>query len=212
MVRYALESFDLSAFEAVGILRRPDILRCVPKRQAEFFFGRLVAQLALRNLGYETLEVPSGAHGQPIWPVGIVGSITHSVGYAVALVLRRGPVVAVGIDVEGVVTGTALQALLNTVINSEELRSLQSLQGALTLPTLVTLAFSAKESFFKASFERVGRYFDFSAVQVRKIDLAHARLELFVREPLANSLAPGTTRVVTFGFLDACTLYTTCIW
>ncbi len=212
VIRYALERFDLSAFEATGITLRPDILRSVPKRQAEFLFGRLAARQALLSLGCETIEVPSGAHRQPLWPFGMAGSITHSMGYAAAMVARLGPITAVGVDIEGIVKDAELHALLRTVINSEELRTLQSLMGGLALPTLVTLAFSAKEAFFKASFETVGRYFDFSAVRVSSINLASMTLELCVQEQLHTELSPGTTRQVMFGFLDACTLYTTCIW
>lgn len=213
LIRYSVERFDLSAFEVAGVVRRQDVLRSVPKRQSEFLFGRLAARLALQKLGSETLEVPSGDYRQPIWPSGIVGSITHSAGYAAALVLRRGPVSAVGIDIERVPEEAVHQALLSSVIDSEELRTLKSLtDGELALPTLATLAFSAKEAFFKASFGMVGRYFDFSAVRVLSVDLATSTMELCVNEPLGEEFAPGTVHLVTFGFLDAHTLYTACIW
>lgn len=194
-------------------MRRQDVVRSVPKRQAEFLFGRLAARLALQKLGSETLDVPSGDYRQPLWPTGIVGSITHSAGYAAALVLRRGLVSAVGIDIERVPEEAVHQALLSRVIDSEELRTLKSLLDCeLTQPTLVTLAFSAKEAFFKASFGVVGRYFDFSAVRVLSVDLVASTLELYVNEPLGEELAPGTVHSITFGFLDADTLYTACIW
>ena len=55
-------------------------------RQWEFTAGRLCAVQAIRGLGGSETEIPVGERGEPIWPKGFVGSITHTQGYAAAAV------------------------------------------------------------------------------------------------------------------------------
>ena len=69
-------------------------------RQWEFTAGRLCAVQAIRGLGGSETEIPVGERGEPIWPKGFVGSITHTQGYAAAAVALRSEVITVGIDAE----------------------------------------------------------------------------------------------------------------
>jgi 4'-phosphopantetheinyl transferase EntD len=212
LVRYVLADFDPAAFDAWGIPCPQEIRRSVPKRQAEFLFGRLAARQTLRQLGTKVVEIGTGSHRQPLWPPGIMGSISHSRGYAAALALPQARYAGVGLDIEGIAESSALEALLSTVIDESELHRLQAITPSCPLPKLVTLVFSAKESFFKAAFAQVARYFDFQAVQVCEVDLAASRLVLEVREPLAGDLMPGAIRAARFGFLEADTVFTMCLW
>src|SRR5688572_29707947 len=56
----------------------------VPKRQAEFRAGRYCAMTALTALDarFAGCEVGRADSGAPVWPAGIVGSISHSDGMA----------------------------------------------------------------------------------------------------------------------------------
>lgn len=212
LIHYVSDDFDPAVFKANGITCPPSILRSVPRRQAEYFFGRLAAREALRAIGATTLDVHTGHHRQPVWPAGLIGSITHSQDHAAALVLERGPLTATGIDVEGVSDGLSLESLVKTAIDADELAFLRRFEPELDPATLVTLAFSAKESFFKAAYEDVGRYFDFTAVKLTSLDIARGRLTLEVRELLSAALVPGVVRGLSFGFLDTGILYTACLW
>jgi len=212
LIHYASDDFDPVAFEATGISRPPEIHRSVPRRQAEYLHGRRAARHALQVLGVPVQDVPTGAHRQPIWPDGVAGSITHSRNYAAAGAVRLGPLQTIGIDVEGVADGSSLQALLKTAIDDAELKLLRQIAPALGLAALVTLVFSAKESFFKAAYAEVGRYFDFTAVKVIAVDVGHWYLTLEVREPLSAALVPGVVRRAGFGFLAEEILYTACLW
>jgi hypothetical protein len=58
----------------------------VPKRQAEFVAGRICAREALTGWGHDNVVVGIGAHREPIWPQGLLGSITHCADYAAAVV------------------------------------------------------------------------------------------------------------------------------
>src|SRR5690606_34549288 len=57
---------------------------------------------------------------------------------------------------------------------------------------LFTIAFSVKESFFKAAFAEVGRYFDFSSVSITRINQKKQLISIRVNERLSKNLTVGT--------------------
>ena len=70
------------------------VSRAVRKRRLEFDTVRHCARQALGELGYSPAPLLKGEWGEPQWPKGIVGSMTHCQGYraaAVALVGMRRP-------------------------------------------------------------------------------------------------------------------------
>ena len=78
----------------------PLIAKSVPKRRNEFIAVRHCARIALAELGLPATAILKGDKGEPCWPEGIVGSLTHCEGYRGAVVARRGDVRSVGIDAE----------------------------------------------------------------------------------------------------------------
>jgi 4'-phosphopantetheinyl transferase EntD len=70
----------------------------VEKRRREFITGRACARGALAQLGMDPVAIPSGERGEPCWPAGIVGSITHCAGYRACALARVGVIAALGID------------------------------------------------------------------------------------------------------------------
>lgn len=51
--------------------------------------GRLCAQEAVQSLTGQCAAILTGPARQPVWPDGIIGSITHTKGYAAAIAARR---------------------------------------------------------------------------------------------------------------------------
>ncbi len=78
----------------------PLIVRAVAKRRNEFVTVRHCARVALGDLGVAPAPILKGDKGEPCWPDGVVGSLTHCAGFRGAAVARRGLVRAVGIDAE----------------------------------------------------------------------------------------------------------------
>lgn len=76
------------------------VARAVPARQREFATGRACARAALAQIGQPAGPLIRGAEGEPMWPSGVVGSITHCVRYRAAAVARRRDILALGIDAE----------------------------------------------------------------------------------------------------------------
>jgi 4'-phosphopantetheinyl transferase EntD len=74
-------------------------------RTQEFLAGRFHARLALSELGILNTAIPKCQRsGRPIWPEGIVGSITHSstaaVSHVAAAVAKSSDLTYLGIDAE----------------------------------------------------------------------------------------------------------------
>src|SRR5688572_20289209 len=67
-------------------------------RLADFVAGRQACRAAQLRLGLLPRPVLIGRKGEPCWPSGIAGSITHSAGMAGAVVVRVSERCAVGID------------------------------------------------------------------------------------------------------------------
>ncbi|MCS4511910.1 4'-phosphopantetheinyl transferase family protein [Xylophilus ampelinus] len=185
--------FEQSAFAAAGIPCPASVARSVRKRQAEFFFGRLVARAALCDCGAPIVDVPIGNAGEPVWPEHFVGSISHTNAVAVAVVGEQAYHVGLGIDIERVVSPESEIALRAIAINPDELDFLRSVDGPLELRELVTLVFSAKESLYKGAFSTVQRFFDFHAARVSAIDVACGVVTLTLEEDL-NVLFPRKRR------------------
>ncbi|OBG38676.1 4'-phosphopantetheinyl transferase [Mycolicibacter heraklionensis] len=76
------------------------VARSVAKRRNEFITARYCARLALEELGQPPVPILKGDKGEPTWPAGVVGSLTHCAGFRGAVVGRSGDVRSVGIDAE----------------------------------------------------------------------------------------------------------------
>jgi len=137
--------------------------RTVPSRRLEFALGRTAARRALVGLGMEPAPILRGASGEPLWPEGIVGSITHAAGRALAAVARREDSGGIGLDLEH--RSRFFPKLGASVAFGQERQRLEGLPPDRGIPATLEI-FSAKESIFKAFFPRVGRFFGFEAALI----------------------------------------------
>jgi 4'-phosphopantetheinyl transferase EntD len=133
----------------------------------------MYAKRALSMIGVNGVELPKGAGGKPIWPEGVVGSITHArsgpEGHIAVAVGRNQDVRAVGIDVE---YDDFLQPQVWPHILTQ-----RELSGVLDLPVVdraseVISRWCIKEAMVKA----IGRPFNPSDVEVDRISQKNERL------------------------------------
>src|SRR5689334_7800046 len=61
-------------------------LRACERKQADWIAGRAAARLALEQLGAEDPAILRGDAGEPLWPDGFSGSITHCYPWSIAVV------------------------------------------------------------------------------------------------------------------------------
>jgi enterobactin synthetase component D / holo-[acyl-carrier protein] synthase len=134
----------------------PLIARSVAKRRHEFITARHCARLALRQLGEQPVPIGKGEKGEPRWPDGIVGSLTHTQGFRAAVVGRQTAVRSVGIDAEP--HDVLPDGVLDAVTVAEERHELTALPDDLHWDRIL---FCAKEATYKAWFPLTRRWLGF---------------------------------------------------
>jgi 4'-phosphopantetheinyl transferase EntD len=112
-------------------------------RAGEFTAGRWCAHRALERLGCPEAAIGAGRYGEPSWPEGFTGSITHKPGAAVAVAAAAPE--AIGIDLEH--TAALPPAIRGQVLLPAE----PDLPPGFPLPALVAerIVFCAKEAYYK---------------------------------------------------------------
>lgn len=109
------------------------------------------------NRGQEPLL--TGPSRAPIWPRGLIGSITHCEKYCAAAVAETKDLVAIGIDAE---PWREFPLDIRAHIATEQEYALSDLDKA--DPRSLAVLFSAKESVFKALNPATGLFFDFLSI------------------------------------------------
>ena len=164
--------------EAAG-LRRPG-----DKRLAEFAAGRRAAHQAMERLGVPVQAVAHGPDRAPVWPRGLVGSISHSDTHCLAVVARAGTYAALGLDLEE--DRDLPRDLIEVVCNPAE-RGWLSVQPEALRGRLARLIFSAKECAYKAQYGLTRQLIGFEAFEITP-DLETGQFEAtFVQDVLPFS-------------------------
>ncbi len=136
------------------------VASAVEKRRLEFARGRQCARSALRRLGVADGPLLSGSQREPLWPTGVVGSITHTAGLCLAAVARQSGYISVGIDVEP--AAPLERDTAERIATEVEMHALDSLPPLLA----ARLVFSAKEAFYKCQFYVTEQFLGFFDVSI----------------------------------------------
>lgn len=175
--------FDPTTFDNADLLWLPHhaaLSHAATKRKADHLAGRIAAVQALQPFGIST--VPAiGPNGEPLWPAGVSGSISHSGTQAFALAVR-GESELVGLDVEQLIDEQEAIEIQDGIICAQEKTVL--LRTGYPFALALTLVFSAKESLFKALFPRVNAFMGFDNAWVTAI--SDSTLTLSLTRPLAG--------------------------
>ncbi len=133
-------------------------LRMAEKRIRDFTHGRYCARAALRKLGATAgaSAIGVGSQREPVWPEGLIGSISHTDNVAIAVVARTSELSAIGIDIE---SAQPLDVDLTKMI-------LRPDESPCSNPEEAKLIFSIKESIYKCIFPMLGFFVDFQDMQV----------------------------------------------
>ena len=160
--------------------------RMAPARRAEFALGRACARRALSKLGIEGEPLLRGEQREPVWPPGVIGALTHTEGFCAAAVARRGELLALGLDAE---SAPISPRAARRVLDPEERARIEAL-GATPPCDFATLAFSAKESVFKALYPLRGLRLVFRDAAI-EIDPATETFDVLLRSGGEGALPPG---------------------
>jgi 4'-phosphopantetheinyl transferase EntD len=134
--------------------------------------ARIVARQLLMQLGYAGCPLPRSSSGAPVWPAGVIGSLTHDSRVAIAAVGLRRDIGAIGIDVEP--AENLPPELLDMVATPQERSRLAD------DPYRGRLLFTAKEAVYKAVHPLDQTFLDHHDVQVdlagRKATVCNGRV------------------------------------
>jgi enterobactin synthetase component D / holo-[acyl-carrier protein] synthase len=144
--------------------------RAAERRRRSFALGRATARDALAELDIAPVGIGRGPAGEPVWPPGVVGAISHSDDLAVAVVGWRADYAGLGVDVEHLSPGLSARAS-RLVCTPAEIAWLESAMDS----RLLTMLFSAKEAVFKATFPIAGVWLGFGDAELTW----HAEQRLF---------------------------------
>jgi len=104
----------------------------------------------------------------PIWPDGVVGSITHTGDFAAAAVAWAADIAALGIDSERIIDLAAARDIADICMVGEA--TLFNAAHGRSFCEFCTFVFSAKESVFKCLFPLTRKFLEFPDVRITSID------------------------------------------
>jgi 4'-phosphopantetheinyl transferase EntD len=145
------------------------VARAVPKRVGEFAAGRLCARSALARFGIASFAVRAARDRQPLWPAGLLGSITHTRGFCAAVIGEDARFVGLGLDTEQ--ADAVGPELWPSICVAEELAWIASLPAG-ERTRAATLVFAAKEAFYKCQYPSTSEWLSFSDVRIVPLDWA----------------------------------------
>lgn len=183
------DQYNDQLFNNFAVTFPESLQNAVVKRRAEFLAGRYCAKKSLQQFGLADSQLAVGKHRNPLWPPQIIGSISHCGSHAVAITGSRDIALGVGIDIEDEIASSTVEKIQQQILNQDETALIS--QAGVEKPLLFTLAFSVKESFFKAAYPSVGKYFDFDAVSLIAIDRDTCSLSLRINNTLHEKLREG---------------------
>lgn len=138
---------------------RAAVAKAIPTRVAEFAGGRSAARAAMARLGLPPSAIPARPDRAPVWPAGVIGSISHAGPVCLAVVGRRDDWEVIGVDLEP--DRPMAAELVPEIASPEELAALAPLPET----NAATRIFSAKEAAYKAQYPVTGALFGFDAMQ-----------------------------------------------
>ncbi|MDX2355594.1 4'-phosphopantetheinyl transferase family protein [Dietzia sp. PP-33] len=159
-----LDLDDAAALAALYPVEAEQISGAVESRRVEFAAARACAREAMARLGLPAGPITRGGRGMPVWPAGVVGTLTHTAGLRAAALAPVDRVRSLGLDVEphGPLSGGVLEA----VSLPEEAAWVRAARGAERAVHWDRLLFTAKEATYKAWFPLTRRWLGFADAHI----------------------------------------------
>lgn len=141
---------------------KKNIAQAIIKRQEDLATGRWCAREAIKQLSVPEQPILIGNEGEPIWPEGICGSISHTKDAYCCAVASTDQYLSIGIDIENT-TRKISSKTMAMIANEDEHIWLNTHQNREKYEKLI---FCAKESIFKLFYPLIKQRFFFSAVSL----------------------------------------------
>lgn len=181
---------DIESIPVSGFLAKAS-----PSRVEEFRRGRFCALSALSKLGnYNNFIIEVDDDRSPVWPKDVVGSISHSKAYSCSAVASCQELIGIGVDLES--SARVKEKLARMIKFNSDVKS----DPRLSTEELLSLIFSAKESFYKALYPQVKCFFGFEDAAVTKINESSFSIELL--KDLSDDYKSGASFNGLYSFFD----------
>lgn len=188
-IEFEWQEYDNLFFSTRGISLPSDMEEEVPKRKAHFLGGRYCAHQALEMMhgNNEILPIKKGEEGAPIWPEGVIGSITHNENFVGAVVADKKNLRGVGIDTEKILGPQSVNMVEGLVATDKEKKDSISFDPF----EYFTLIYSAKESIFKCLHPLVKKYIEFHDVNIDQLDFEKRTFDFSLLKSLNEEFKEG---------------------
>ena len=150
---------EAAVLAALYPVEAEQIAGAVASRRADFAWARACAREAMRRLGVPSGPIVRGGKGMPVWPAGVVGTLTHTHGLRAAALAPAHRVRSMGVDVEPHVA--LADGVLEAVSLPEEAAWVRATGAEIGSVHWDTLLFTAKEATYKAWFPLTRRWLGF---------------------------------------------------
>ncbi len=186
---FDVSSYSQSLFQHYGVDMPQSLQSAVNKRCAEYLAGRIVARQAIERINGTKPQIGTHKDRSPIWPKGLIGSITHSDRFAAAALAQQKYHQFLGIDFEHWINAQLADELSGQILDKYEKQLLS--QCSISFEQGVTLIFSAKESFYKALYPHVKTFFGFDEARVSSMDVASGRFTIELLTSFGDEFEQG---------------------
>lgn len=136
------------------------------RRQNDFATGRWCTREVLKKMNIINPPILTGPEGEPIWPTGVCGSITHTKNAYCAVAAFTKDYQSLGIDIESTSREISEGVAKHILTASEEQWLLKENKDN---QKFLRIIFCAKESIFKLFYPLVKSRFAFSLVSILPI-------------------------------------------
>lgn len=165
---------ERGALEALHPVEAEQIGAAARTRRIEFAAARACAREAMTRLGVPVGPVVRGGRGMPVWPAGVVGTLTHTDGLRAAALGPVTTVRSIGLDVEP--HGPLPDGVLEAVSLPEEAAWVRAVREEIPAIHWDRVLFTAKEATYKAWFPLTRRWLGFADAHIT-VTTSHAEDE-----------------------------------
>jgi len=165
---------------------------CPITRKIEFLTGRILLKDAIKTILNDEkadTEVGIGSSGMPLWPSGMIGSVTHTKSHVCVMVGLSQEHLAMGIDLEPLISSEKSQDLCPLVLGASELDLYRQDTNAMPFNQFFTRCYSFKEAIYKLLFPQIKTYIDFKEIVITNINPAQDTILAIYRPSIANQFS-----------------------
>ncbi len=181
-IHYDSSSFNENLFEKHGISLPKSLTKSYVQRKASYLAGRIACKYIFEHHSIPYNDIGLLENKLPSWPTLTKGSISHTNKVAIAVISVAKDLKGIGIDIESVFNVNTCSTIYKKLLTSKEQTLVIPLDPGYRL--LMTLIFSAKESFFKACYPTYKEYFGFHTLCFCDIDWERGELLFSLNSPL----------------------------